>query len=72
MKVVTLKPRDSRTKRLIHDFGERWLVVRGPVPMHCFDGGMGVLCRPEGQQVKFSNFQMHDLKESVASDRAVV
>ena len=35
---IQLQPVNGRIKRLIHDFGSDWVIVRGPVAMHCFDG----------------------------------
>jgi hypothetical protein len=54
---ITLKPTSSRLKRLIHDFGARWVIVRGPVSMPCFSGQLGVMASPLSDPKKFSNFE---------------
>jgi hypothetical protein len=59
--MLTLKPTNSRFKRLIHDFGDNWIIVRGPVSMPCFNGELGVLCQSASVPKKFSNFKLEEI-----------
>lgn len=59
---VTLKPINSRFKRLIHDFGSDWVATSNPTPMSCFNGMLGVCCIPASGVGKLSNFKLLDVE----------
>lgn len=61
---VTIKPINSRFKRLIREFGSEWLATNNPAPMHCFNGMLGLTCIPATGIEKWSNFRLAEVEVS--------
>lgn len=60
--IFELKPINNRFKNLISKFGKLWFIVQGPFPMHCFNGQLGVTCKPVNHNEKLSNFKWNDVQ----------
>ena len=58
-----LKPIDSRTKRLINDFGSEWETFGKIRPMFCFNGNLGITLNALSDKNKFSNFRLEDFQK---------
>jgi hypothetical protein len=60
--VIKLQPINNRFKRLIHDFGDEWIVLHAPRAMVCFNGALGVTCHPKSDPNKISNFKVAEVQ----------
>lgn len=58
---VNLKPINNRFKNLIARFGSTWIAASDARSMSCFDGQIGVTCRPVDCPTKLSNFKLEDV-----------
>ena len=64
MKII-IKPINSRFKRLIHDFGDQWIIVSDISPMHCFGGRNGITARSVRDAKMISNFIVDEVEFSL-------
>lgn len=60
--VVNIKPINNRFKNLIAKWGTMWIAASDARAMHCFNGEVGITCRPQDCPTKLSNFKLDDIR----------